>query len=76
MPDRLPVSRHFDTGMQDYTSAGQADADLTSALAALDDVLRRDSLTPAQRRDFTAARHWTARASRAVSRHMDYGGNT
>jgi hypothetical protein len=72
MSSRLRTSRHYDTGEQDYTAAGQADADLTSALTALDDVLKRNDLTPAQRRDFTAAKGWTERAAQAVYRHMDY----
>jgi hypothetical protein len=75
MPDRFPVTVENELGEQDYTSAGQADADLTSALMALGDVLRCTDLTPGQRRDFTAAERWTSRAARAITRHMDYGGD-
>jgi hypothetical protein len=70
---RFPASIRDDLGGQDYTNAGQADADLASALMALDAVLRRSDLTAAQRRDFGAARRWTFRAAQAVTRHMDYG---
>lgn len=60
-----------DIGMQDYTAAGQADADLGSAMMALDQILQRADLTAAQRRDFSAALRWTQRAARAVGRHVD-----
>jgi hypothetical protein len=69
---KLPVSYRGDFGLQDYTNAGQADADLASALMALDAVLRCGDLTPSQRRDFVAARRWVVRAAHAVTRHMDY----
>lgn len=70
---RLPATFTDGIGRNDYTDAGQADADLASALMALDAVLKRNSLTPAQRRDIGAAQQWTRKALRAVSRHMDYG---
>lgn len=69
---KLPITRTYDTGENDYTAAGQADADLASAGQSLEDVLRRSDLTPAQRRDFTAALGWTRRAARAITRHVDY----
>ena len=66
----LPAIIIDDCGRNDYTDAGYADADLTSAQMALRSVLTRD-LTPSQRRDFTAALRWTTRAAMAVSRHID-----
>ena len=71
----LPITQTDDCGGNDYTDAGQADADLASALIALSAVLRRSDLTAAQRRDFAAAERWTRRAARAITRHVDYDAN-
>jgi hypothetical protein len=70
---RFKASVRDGFGNQDYSDAGQADADLASAGMALDAVLRSKDLTPGERRDFTAARQWVTKAARAVGRHMDYG---
>lgn len=68
----LPAHATNECGEMDYTDIGQADADLTSARMALDALLGRGDLTPAQRRDFAAALKATQRAARAVGRHIDY----
>lgn len=59
--------------MQHHTAIGQADADLTSATMALESLLSRSNLTPAQRRDFRAALKRVREAARSVGRHIAYG---
>lgn len=68
---KLPAQYEDDCGRLDYTAAGQAEADMTSAIMALDRVLRREDLTAAQRRDFTAARRAAVRSQQITLRHVD-----
>lgn len=59
------------SGNLDYTAAGRADADLTSAGMALEQVLNRSDLTPTQRLDLNAALRATRKAWGQVARHVD-----
>lgn len=60
-----------DTGSNDLTPAGQAEADLSSAAMALEDALKRDDLTFAEQQDFHAALRGVRRAWRSIARHVD-----
>lgn len=70
---KLPAHYEDGMGLMDHTAIGQADADLTSATMAIDQLLRRNDLTATARRDFEVALRGAQRAARAVGRHVDYG---
>lgn len=67
----LPAHRKDDIGRIDYTAAGQAEADLTSARMALGLALHRPDLTRAQRRGIAAALSDTTEALIHLRRHVD-----
>lgn len=67
----LPAHYEDDLGRQDYTEAGQAEADLTSACMALRAVLRRPDLTRAQFRGLSAALSDATEAALHLRRHVD-----
>ncbi len=69
---RLAANYEDGTGRMDYTYIGLADADLTSARVAIENLLRREDLTAGARRDFGVALRSVERAARAVGRHIDY----